>query len=248
MNKKVLLLTVLIVVLIATLAIATKWSDYGDFAATFADDDTFLFLDFSDKTFAATGTQKEVAVSVLMDNIRDYDNNIWQVAQVSAGAFIPDGANCDDIAATQLSDGPFAYTTTCADNAGSDFEFLVPMPENWDGGGANDVKVGIQWVMHADAGDNADTVIWGCKGQSRGHGDEVDNVYTNEDTVTVTFGAAETQWDVYYSEITIDEALNGAGGDVLFIYCSRAADTATEAVEVITGLVYYKIDDFDAQD
>lgn len=50
---------VIAILLMVSLVIAAKWSDYGDFGTSTQDTDSLLILDVSDTTLAATGTQKQ---------------------------------------------------------------------------------------------------------------------------------------------------------------------------------------------
>jgi len=173
----------------------------------------------------------------------------WRSIAVSAGALIADGTNCEDPAAHQINSGPNLYACTCDGATDGTMEIAIPMPENWEGGTASAMKVGVHWIA-TTAGTNTQTVIFQAKLQARGNGDQVDNTWTTADSATTTFGASESQYDTYYTEITIDEALSGAGGDTLLVYVNRNADTDTDTNDVeVTGIkIMYKIDDMDEDD
>jgi len=174
----------------------------------------------------------------------------WRSIAVSASALIADGTNCEDPAEHTINSGPNLYACTCDGATDGTMEIAIPMPENWEGGASSAMKVGIHWIMDAAAGTNTQTVIFQAKLQARGNGDQVDNTWTSSYSGTTTFGASESQHDTYYTEITITEALSGAGGDTLFVYVNRNADTDTDTHDVeVTGLkIMYKIDDLDEDD
>jgi hypothetical protein len=49
-----------------------KWSDYANYSSLISSLDTFLMLDVSDTSMAATGTQKEIAFADMLTNINSY--------------------------------------------------------------------------------------------------------------------------------------------------------------------------------
>ena len=70
MNKKFIAL--LILILCVGILIGAKWSDYTELTAgNIADTDTFLVLDESDTTLAATGTQKQYEWETMVQDMHD---------------------------------------------------------------------------------------------------------------------------------------------------------------------------------
>jgi len=191
----------------------------------------------------------EITGANVLKDLKDEDADIWQAVGVGCGAMIADGTNCAAVASSQINSGPNVYTSVCDGGTDGQLEFSIPMPENWDGGGANTVKVGIHWVA-TTVGVDAETVIWEAKVQARGHQDTVNNTWIATDTATTTYGASEAQYDTYYTEITIDAAIGGAGGDTLFVWLNKNSDTDTCAADIeVTGAkVLYTIDDLDEDD
>jgi hypothetical protein len=72
MKRKHIIASVTTLILsVATIVIADKWSEYADMAAaTIADTDTFLLRDVSDTTQAATGTIKEYPWSAMKTDVK----------------------------------------------------------------------------------------------------------------------------------------------------------------------------------
>jgi len=73
--SKLQLFLIISIVSVASIVIATRWSDYGDqTAGNVADTDTFLIRDVDDTSLAATGTQKEYPWSVLKADLTTWMN------------------------------------------------------------------------------------------------------------------------------------------------------------------------------
>lgn len=175
----------------------------------------------------------------------------WEIYPIMGQQMNPDGTNCTAVTSAQINSGPKTLVSDCDDDADGSIQFVAPMPNNWDGADASDeLKLGITWVMYEAAGTNTETVIWKAKVQARGDGETVNNTWSSVFSSTTTFGASEAQYDTYYTEISIAEAVNGSGGDSLFGTIVRDTVTGSDAHNVyVTGVkLYYKATKFDVHD
>ena len=79
MKRTTITWAVVILLLFAGIVFAAKWSDYDSMTAgTIADADTFMVLDVSDTTMAATGTQKQYPWSVLKADAKTYFDTLYE--------------------------------------------------------------------------------------------------------------------------------------------------------------------------
>ena len=199
---------------------------------------------------ASSGATDDLTPSQALGIIKDGDASIWQMQNIPHGSITPDGTNCLALATHTINNLSNVLAYTCSDVNDGSFKMQVRMPENWEGGSANKFKIGINWIMAAAAGVNTETVLLQCKLCAFGPGDNINNAsWLGEDIHTTTFGAAETRYDMYYSEVIVDEAIGGAGGDFVHIYCKReSADTSGATIEVVNFSVLYAVDDLDEDD
>jgi hypothetical protein len=107
---KVLLAFILISIPLVTYVYAAKWSTYTDATSgTIADADTFMFLDVTDTTLAATGTQKELSWANLKTDLNSAGFTLKGTAETISANWVneanpwADAEVADDITLTNIT-------------------------------------------------------------------------------------------------------------------------------------------------
>ena len=135
--SKFQIVLIVLILLMAGIAIGTKWSDYADqTAGNIADVDTFLVRDVSDTTLAATGTQKEYPWSVLKADLTTWLNATSYTSltgDLATTGYIEGGVRTVETT-TDVNVTVTGSSAIYINNHASTIEYTLPADPETDGG------------------------------------------------------------------------------------------------------------------